>query len=1092
MRPPPRPSQPWFRRAGLLLAALAASTALALNPGEKPADYIVTHWDTEDGLPHNSIKQLLQTRDGYLWIGTVQGLARFDGLTFTIFTQSNTPALLSNQITTLAEAADGSLWIGTSANLVRYAGGVFTSFTQADGLKDRAINAVKAAPDGSLWIGGMSGIVRRVGNQFVNDIDTTGHPTLGMRNITLDHRQAVWLTIGKEVMRYQAGAFTSFGPEQGLPKDQIQVVTEDAGGRILAATQNGLFRLEGGHFVPWEHNAELSSTRISRIIPDRAGNLWIGSVGGLDRFHDGKVVPCLDRLGHKLGIVDALLEDREGCLWVGTSDGLIRLTDRRATTLTEEAGVSGSLVLAVKQSQDGSLWVSSWGAGVVRIKDGVMTHYNVGAPLSHETVTAIAETPGGVMWFGNRGCSVDRLENGKVTTYVYPSGVATSRPVNLLFQDDDGTMLLGIATRGLFQLRQGEIVPVPGAFTVRGVNIWSLHRAAGGRLLMGTSIGLFQRDPDRTWHPVAIPSLPGTLIVRDFLEADDGLWLATEGRGLVRWQHDRTWAYDTHHGMVDDILYTVLDDGQGALWVSSARGLARIRKSNLAELDRGAAASLNCLVFGQVDGLASGSSSGNGTPGAIRLTDGRIMTTTVKGLAVVDPRLIQVNMQPPSVVIESVLADDRQLPAVGEITLAPGIDRLEIRYTALSLIAPHRLRFRYKLEGSDTRWIEAEHDRRAHYTNLPPGHYSFHVLACNNDGIWNETGTTLALTLLPRFYQTLWFRLGTAGLGLALLAFLVWLRIRQLHRRQLALTRANAELDQRVRERTSELADTYKQLVDVSRMAGMAEVATGVLHNVGNVLNSLNVSASIIATGLRQSKADSLAKVAGLLHEHRPDLAGFLTADPKGRRVPELLGALATHAQAERDRLLQETASLQQNVDHIKDIVAMQQAYATLGSMLEPLAPAALMEDALRMHGDALARHSVRIEREFSPVAPVLAEKAKVLQILVNLIKNAKQACDGSGAPDKVITLGLEAGPAGFVRLKVRDNGVGIPPENLTRIFAHGFTTKPGGHGFGVHASANAAREMKGALTVRSEGPGTGATFSLDLPTVPPSTSCVP
>ncbi|PTX94430.1 PAS domain-containing sensor histidine kinase [Opitutus sp. ER46] len=285
----------------------------------------------------------------------------------------------------------------------------------------------------------------------------------------------------------------------------------------------------------------------------------------------------------------------------------------------------------------------------------------------------------------------------------------------------------------------------------------------------------------------------------------------------------------------------------------------------------------------------------------------------------------------------------------------------------------------------------------------------------------------------------------------------------------------------RKREMEQELEQTQRDLVEASRVAGMAEVATGVLHNVGNVLSSLNVSASVITSGLRHSKADSLTRLAALLREHRADLGAFLSQDAKGRRIPEYLASVARHSLEERDRLLREIASLQKNIDHIKEIVAMQQAYATMIGVVEPLEPAGLVEDALRMNADPLARHEIAVRRDFAAVPAVSAEKGKVVQILVNLVRNAQLACDEARTTGKEITVRLRAA-GGRVQLSVIDNGVGIPAANLTRIFQHGFTTRARGHGFGLHSSANAAREMKGTLTVHSDGPGTGATFTLDLP----------
>lgn len=289
----------------------------------------------------------------------------------------------------------------------------------------------------------------------------------------------------------------------------------------------------------------------------------------------------------------------------------------------------------------------------------------------------------------------------------------------------------------------------------------------------------------------------------------------------------------------------------------------------------------------------------------------------------------------------------------------------------------------------------------------------------------------------------------------------------------------------RTKQMELELEQAHKAIVEASRNAGMAEVATGILHNVGNVLNNLTVSAGILAQGLRQSKAGSLLKLAHLVNERRHDLGAFLASDPKGRKVPEFLVALAQHAADDRKRLLTEIESLQKSVDHVKDIVSMQQRYATMIGVIEALDPATLLDDALRMTADSLARDEVRVERVFQPMPPTLGERAKILQILVNFIRNAKFACEEGTAGEKKIVLRLEPAPEGHVRFAVQDNGVGIRPENLTRIFQHGFTTRTHGHGFGLHSAANAAREMKGRLLVESDGPGRGATFSLELPLAP-------
>ncbi|MDB6007223.1 MAG: multi-sensor signal transduction histidine kinase [Prosthecobacter sp.] len=289
------------------------------------------------------------------------------------------------------------------------------------------------------------------------------------------------------------------------------------------------------------------------------------------------------------------------------------------------------------------------------------------------------------------------------------------------------------------------------------------------------------------------------------------------------------------------------------------------------------------------------------------------------------------------------------------------------------------------------------------------------------------------------------------------------------------------------RKRAEEdLKNMHKMLLDTSRQAGMAEVATGVLHNVGNVLNSMNVSTTMTQDILRQSKTASLVRIAGLLEEHSTDLVTFLTSHPQGRLVPPFIVKLACLLDDENQKLHKESAALSKNVDHVKEIIAMQQTYARVSGLVETVQVNDLVEDALRMNNSALDRHGVETIREFAAVPPIPVEKHKVLQILVNLIRNAKYACDESGRPDKRMIM-RSANSDGRVKISIIDNGVGIPPENLTRIFGHGFTTRKDGHGFGLHSAANAAKEMGGQLSVHSDGLGRGASFTLELPVALPS-----
>jgi len=276
--------------------------------------------------------------------------------------------------------------------------------------------------------------------------------------------------------------------------------------------------------------------------------------------------------------------------------------------------------------------------------------------------------------------------------------------------------------------------------------------------------------------------------------------------------------------------------------------------------------------------------------------------------------------------------------------------------------------------------------------------------------------------------------------------------------------------------------------VTASRQAGMAEVATNVLHNVGNILNSINISASLVTERVKQSKAPGISRLAALLREKGAAMGDFLVNDERGKRIPEYLASLGEQLRADQKMALEELASLRENLEHIKDTVAMQQSYAKLCGLTETVAVVDLVEDSLRLNAGAFVRHGVTLRREFSQVPPITVDKHKVLQILVNLVRNAKYACDESGRSDKLLTLRIESAPAG-VRICVVDNGVGIPAENMSRLFTHGFTTRASGHGFGLHSGALAAQELGGSLLVTSDGPGCGATFILELPFSAPETA---
>ena len=495
----------------------------------------------------------------------------------------------------------------------------------------------------------------------------------------------------------------------------------------------------------------------------------------------------------------------------------------------------------------------------------------------------------------------------------------------------------------------------------------------------------------------------------------------------------------------------------------------------------------------------------------------------------VDPSNIPTNKIAVPVHIYRVRANGLDLAGNKAAVVQPGRGNLEFYYTAPSFIAPQAIQFQYWLEGYDKNPVFAGNRRLALYTNLKPGKYTFHVIAANADGFWNTQGDSVEIRLLPHFYQTFWFYSLCGGLVCVVLAGIYAWRIKHLRNKEFALQKAHDQLETEVKKRTAELAETvtslryevrqrvlvqselevqknelvaeieerkrmemeveriHRELLAASRQAGQAEVASSVLHNVGNVLNSVNVSTSLIRDHLGRLSASDLDQAAQMIREHADDLGRFLTTDEKGRHFPRYLSEAAQYLSHEQEYLVNEINGLAQNVEHINEIVAMQQNYASVSGVHEKVAASEVVENGITMNLGAFSRHGIKVIREYEPVDFLTVDKHKLLQILVNVLRNAKYACDESGSSGKQVTVRIKGVGQEGVRVEIADNGVGIAAENLTRIFSHGFTTRKHGHGFGLHSSALAAREMGGTLTVRSEGVGQGATFILELPLSPPN-----
>ncbi|MGH7492056.1 MAG: ligand-binding sensor domain-containing protein [bacterium] len=556
---------------------------LGLDPSQEMIQYTLEIWQRKEGLPQNSIHAILQTRDGYLWLGTQEGLARFDGVKFTVFNKRNTPQLKHNHINVLFESTSGTLWIGTNGGgLNRLINGKFRTYLAGEGVTQNFMWSLYRDRQNHLWAGNDAG----------------------------------------ELLRYQDGQFA--------------VIVPSLGNRIMA------------------------------ICEDRTGALWLGTVNGLGRLAAGKLTfyPKVDGTSNH---VLCIYEDKKGHLWIGTRVGLHRFHDGEFKHYPMNEGSSHTIIRAVHEDREGSLWACTFGGGLRRMREGTITAFTKRDGLSSNVVGPIYEDQEGTLWIGSIGGGLNRLKDGKFTSYT------------------------------------------------------------------------------------------------------------------------------SAEGLYDDNVYAILEDEQGHLWMSCNNGVFCVRKQDLNDFAVGKIAAVTCKAFSEADGMKSSECNGGQQTAGAKTSDGKIWFPTTMGVVMVDPAAQQVNTVVPPAMIEQVLIDRQPVQRAGQTKIPPGHGELEFHYTALTFVSPQKVRFKYKLEPFDEAWLEAGTRRAAYYTNIPPGDYRFRVMACNNDGIWNETEASFAFTLAPHFYQTAWFYL-LSVLAVALLALRGHLMYRRYQERKLRAAQLERQL----------------------------------------------------------------------------------------------------------------------------------------------------------------------------------------------------------------------------------------------------------------------------------------------------------
>lgn len=750
-------------------------------------------WQVDEGLPNNVVQGIAQTRDGFLWIGTHEGLARFDGTTFTRFEGKSTPDLRNSSITALCADRDGALWIGTDGGgLAILVGGSVFRHDRLDGLAGDNVRVIYESKDGAMWIGTTTGMSRYQEGKFTNYTKKQGLLSDVVTSIYEDTDDNIWIATGGGLNCLKGKAMDSFAMPNGLPNDSVRGICQDRGGRIWIGSNNGMLWHNDywtRSFFAYNTKFGLSDTFVSAICEDREGNLWVGTYSGLNRFREGRFFNELNNEDKPYDRVNTLYEDREGNLWVGSRDGLTRLTPKRFFTYTTRQGLTHNNIMSVLEDRAGSLWVGTWGGGVNRLKDERVTAYASTNDFSQGLILALGEGHDGSIWMGaDYGGGLTRFKDGKFKHYTSTDGLLKG-PLKVIHEDRNGNLWIG-TSGGLSRFKDGHFTNYTTKNHLAGNMLHAICEDQEGNLWFGTDEGLSEWKQGAFTNFTSNEGLSDNTITALYEDGEHALWIGTARGGLNRYKAGVFKSYTRKDGLFSDEIFEIVEDDEGWLWMTSSKGLFRIRKGDFSELDHQRIRTLTSIEYGKADGIESPQCNSTAKPGAWRSHDGRLWFATSKGLITVDPKTVKIDHLPPPVYVEQVVADRKPLlgadalirnrvgtspsslsddPDYFQIRVPPGRGELEFVFTVLNFRAPERCHLKYKLEGVDQEWIDAGARRTAHYNNIYPGNYRFRIIASNKDGIWNEAGASLDLLLLPHMWQTWWFR-GLSGvlvLGLA-------------------------------------------------------------------------------------------------------------------------------------------------------------------------------------------------------------------------------------------------------------------------------------------------------------------------------------
>ncbi len=769
-----RPSR--FENPGRILRLLAQLTIFFCMVEPAHAQYGFEVWTVDNGMPENEIRGITQTPDGYLWIATFNGLARFDGIHLTLFNRE-TPGLLSNQFGTMLQGRGGDLWLDSvDRGVVRYHDGLFRAYGRQDGVPADIINGLTGDDSGDVWVLTGGRIIRwdEASKHFVDVAPQS--PSARYRSLLWDSA-GFWVRENEKVRCFTRGRFVDFTLPKQILEDTLWGAALDQSGTLWLETVDG-------------KRVRISADNVSHMIaPKSTGEVTVGTT-----YNKSLVMHVGPRLQRTFEFVNAnrvvsltpwhFYEDRQGNLWIGTlEDGLYRLQQQMIHSYSTQQGLIDRDTYAIYQDRSGAVWIGAWHSGLSRFADGRFTSYTMADGLPNELVTALFEDREGRFWVGTHG-GLSIFDHGR---FRIPRGpiLPDEAVVQAICQDRFGTLWFG-TRQGLARYQNG----VTRFFTKKdGLAANDTHaivEGANGDLWVGGYGGLTRIRNGEFSRWTESDGLPSANIWALHQDNDGALWIGTFDGGLARFKDGQLTSYSVKDGLFDEGVFNILEDKHGYFWISCSRGVYRVSKRDLIAFASGDLKQVTSTAYGKIDGMLDIECNGGVEPSGVETRDGKLWFPTRNGVAIIDPESVVHDSVPPLVMIESSLVDNVNTPVNAPLRIPPGRPNVEISYTAPNFINTAQTHFKYRLEGLDSDWIDAGARRTAYYSHLPPGEYVFHVIAGNSDGVWNNEGKTLTITVLAPFYETLWFEM-LVLLTLGAIVAMSWrYRVSQLQRAQVA------------------------------------------------------------------------------------------------------------------------------------------------------------------------------------------------------------------------------------------------------------------------------------------------------------------